>query len=62
MIHTPEEFERAWNAPNTLHITAQTLLVMPGPDGLRMILHHGGQTLAMEFTQAEARDLRGMMG
>ena len=62
MIRTIEEFNRLWDAPNTLHLERQTMAVLSGPDGLKMILHHGGQTLAFKFGPEEAKDLREALG
>ena len=60
---TAEEFDAMWNAPNTLRIKRQTMAVQRGPDGgLRIILRHGGDTLAFEFDRADTDKLRGALG
>jgi hypothetical protein len=62
MSHTAEDFDAMWNAPNTLRIEDQIMAISPGPDGIRMILRHGGQTLAFGFDPADTEKLREALG
>ena len=61
-MNTEEEFNRAWNAPNTMRMKHPTIAVLAGPDGARILLHHGGTTQAIEISRVDADDLARALG
>ena len=52
-----DDFDRMWNAPNTMHLDGPTIAVHADAVGARLLLHHGGTTQAIELDRQQADDL-----
>lgn len=52
-----DDFDRMWNAPNTMHLDGPTIAIHADAEGARLLLHHGGTTQAIKLDRQQADDL-----